>query len=112
MRAAVGAACALVRAGRFRAEADLVAGRLGAALLVVVLVEVVDVVGVVDDVVELGAVLAGGVEVAVCEFVVCAKASADENKRNAPQESSAAETEWITNLCAGLSSSLLGRMVD
>src|ERR1700722_17968769 len=79
MRAGVGAICGLAREVRFFAEADFVMTRLGGALFVV----------------ELGAVAAGGLE-----LPVCAAARSGESKRNAPQESSAAEMEEITNLCA------------
>src|ERR1700691_6274911 len=79
MRAGVGAICGLGREVRFFAEADFVLTRLGGALFVV----------------EVGEVVAAGLE-----LPVCARARSGENKRNAPQESSAAEMEEITNLSA------------
>ena len=64
---------------RFFAGADFVLTRLGGALFVV----------------ELGAVVAAGLELPVCATV-----NSGESKKSAPQESSAAEMEEITNLCA------------
>lgn len=78
---------------RFLAEADFVLTRLGGAFFVVV-VEVDAVFAV-----ELGAVFAAGLAAGL-ELPVCATVSSGESKRNAPQESSAAEMEEITNLCA------------
>jgi hypothetical protein len=103
MRAEVGAIGGLGREVRFFAEADLVMTRLGGAAFVVAVevVEVVDVVEVAEvaEAVELGAVFAAGLGAGL-ELPVCATASSGESKRSAPQESSAAEMEEITNLCA------------
>jgi len=71
---------------RFFAEADLVVTGLGGAVFVV-------------EAVELGAVFAAGLG-AGFELPVCATASSGESKRSAPQESSAADMDETTNLCA------------
>jgi len=74
---------------RFLAEADLVPTRLAGAVFVVDVFEAV----------ELGAVFAAGLG-AGFELPVCATASSGESKRSAPQESSAADMDETTNLCA------------
>ena len=86
MRAGVGAIGGLGREVRFLAEADFVATRLGVAVVVV-------------EAVEVGAAFAAGLDAGL-ELPVCATESSGVNKRNTPQESSAAEMEEITNLCA------------